>query len=66
MTFEDIIEPSIGQLATPARTFDTLTLRSLPASIRSHISELEMENARLQRVVAELLLKNQKLRGVSE
>ncbi|MEG9438988.1 hypothetical protein JAO29_22860 [Edaphobacter sp. HDX4] len=66
MTFEDIIEPSIGQLATPVGTVDTLTLRSLPASIRSHIAELEMENTRLQRVVAELLLKNQKLRGVSE
>jgi hypothetical protein len=37
---------------------------SLPESIRIRMAELETENLRLQRLVGELLLKNQLLREV--
>jgi hypothetical protein len=36
--------------------------RQLAASFMERLSELEMENARLHRLVAELLIKNQQLR----
>jgi hypothetical protein len=35
-------------------------------AVRSRLVELEVENTRLQRLVAELLMKNQQLRRVGE
>jgi hypothetical protein len=37
-----------------------------PVATKARIAELEIENNRLQRLVAELLLKNQQLRGPAE
>jgi hypothetical protein len=66
MTFEEILKPSLDQLNSRTGTGDNRIPLSLPAHIHSRIAELETENNRLQRLVAELILKNQKLRGVSE
>lgn len=37
-------------------------LSSIERNMKDRVIELEMENLRLQRLIAELLLKNQKLR----
>lgn len=66
MTFEDIVKPSMHQLTVHPKALDSRSLLSLPDSIRSRISDLETENLRLQKLVAELLLKNQQLRGVPD
>lgn len=47
--------PDVGNLSSPPH-------RASPASADLRIMELEIENSRLQRLVAELLLKNQQLR----
>lgn len=62
MTFEDRLELIAGSSTTP----ETRNLLSMPESIRARLAELEIENLRLQRLVAELLMKNQLLRGSPE
>ena len=66
-----MIEPEKVTIATPEWQFR----RSSPSHPHSHASpattdvrllELEIENSRLQRLVAELLLKNQHLRKDQE
>lgn len=54
------------ELATSSTRAERRNLASVPESIRVKIAELETENLRLQRLVAELLLKNQLLRGMPE
>jgi len=54
------------ELATSLTRAERRNLVSVPDSLSGQIAELETENLRLQRLVAELLLKNQKLRGAPE
>jgi hypothetical protein len=42
------------------------SFRSLSLDGGNHVTELELENSRLHRLVAELLIKNQQLRRQSE
>jgi hypothetical protein len=51
--------PTVPTDVLPRNTKSSL---SLATSDGARIAELEFENARLQRLVAELVLKNQKLR----
>lgn len=69
-------EPEENSITTSARQFPHASLsppqgHALPAStdfrmLDLRILELETENSRLQRLVAELLLKNQQLRKAEE
>jgi hypothetical protein len=56
-TPQDAHDPSLSR---PRHTV------SLPSSTDLRMMELEMENSRLQRLVAELLFKNQQLRKEQE
>jgi hypothetical protein len=58
MTYEKRRE----SVADPPKSPEVRNHLSLPESIRTRIAELETENLRLQRLVSELLLKNQLLR----
>jgi len=64
-------EPEKISITTSARQFPHASLsppqsHALPSSTDFRIMELEIENSRLQRLVAELLLKNQRLRKEEE
>ncbi len=55
------VEP-IPTVPTDVLPRNTKSSLSMATSDSARIAELEFENARLQRLVAELVLKNQKLR----
>lgn len=52
-----------GRPVTRSPISDSSDLAAIRGGAESRIAELEIENIRLQRLVAELLLKNQQLRG---
>jgi hypothetical protein len=60
------IDPTVaGEEPGPASYKDSSSsvhLRPLAASYNDRVAELEIENSRLHRLVAELLLKNEQLR----
>lgn len=64
-------EPEKISTSTSTRQFPHASLsppqsHALPSSLDFRVMELEIENSRLQRLVAELLLKNQQLRKDEE
>jgi hypothetical protein len=52
----------VDAIPTHVPPHDTIRPPSSAMSDNARITELEFENARLQRLIAELLLKNQQLR----
>jgi hypothetical protein len=66
MTETETSRLDTGQDAAPSghkNSSPSMYSRHSAAHFQDRLGELEMENARLHRLVAELLIKNQQLRG---
>lgn len=63
---EPIKSATASEQQSPHSTISTTRSHTSPISIDFRVMELEIENLRLQRLVAELLLKNQQLRKHGE